>query len=467
MSLIQSKILKITILKVLGERKEVRLPEIAAASGLQVKNPSTRRAIQRVFKALIKEGYIIAVGQARTRAYQLNTRESVVIAPAETKEKSNEPPMEIPFSEQTSKLLSYVNQPIHARKPIGYIQDFLKSYEPNSNWYLSREIREKLLTLGKVENTIKPAGTYARTILNRLLIDLSWNSSRLEGNTYSLLETKRLIEQGESAVGKDVAETQMIINHKSAIEYIIESAEEKRISFHEICSIHALLSENLLGDPSASGRIRQISVGISDTTYLPLSNPHLLKQCFEIFLEKLNRISDPFEQSFFSLVHLSYLQAFEDVNKRTSRLVANIPLIKANLKPLSFIDVDQQPYIKALVGIYEKNDISLLRDLYIWAYMRSAQRYTAIQQTLGEPNLFKLKYRNIIQEIVRKMIIERIPEKLISPRLQKEVRTLKISKADEQQLLQIIETEIISLHEGNIARFKIKPSEFQAWKMLK
>ena len=116
----------------------------------------------------------------------------------------------------------------------------------------------------------------------------------------------------------------MILNHKGAIEYIIESAAEKKITSHEVFSIHALLSENLLGDSSASGRIRQIAVGVGGTNYMPLENPHVLKECFQVFIEKLNLIEDPFEQSFFGLVQLSYMQAFEDVNKRTARLIANL-----------------------------------------------------------------------------------------------------------------------------------------------
>src|SRR6202035_367630 len=129
----------------------------------------------------------------------------------------------------------------------------------------------------------------------------------------------------------------------------------------EVFSIHALLSENLLGDSSASGRIRQIAVGIGASTYMPLENPHVLNDCFQAFIEKLNAVRDPFEQAFFSLVHLSYMQAFEDVNKRTARLVANIPLIKKNLKPLSFTDVDREVYVKSLLGVYEKIDVGLLR----------------------------------------------------------------------------------------------------------
>jgi Fic family protein len=320
--------------------------------------------------------------------------------------------------------------------------------------------------VGRVEAQARPAGTYARNIINRLLIDLSWNSSRLEGNTYSLLETKRLIELGESAVGKDAAEAQMIFNHKDAIEYVVGSSGENSISSHEVCNIHALLSGNLLGDPSASGKIREIAVGIGATTYMPLENPHVLKECFHIFIEKLNRIEDELEQSLFALIQLSYMEAFEDVNKRTARLVANIPLIKKNLKPLSFTDVDQDAYVKALLGVYEKNDVSLIRDLYIWAYTRSSQRYSAIQQAMGEPNLLKLKYRIVIQEIVRTVVLEKIEGSQVVHRVQNLIQAQKLPEADQSELFKVIEIELLSLHDGNIARFKIRPSEFQAWREL-
>src|SRR5690606_15296322 len=128
---------------------------------------------------------------------------------------------------------------------------------------LSAEQRKELLRLGTVEDSTKPAGTYARDIFNRLLIDLSWNSSRLEGNTYSLLETKRLIELGEVAEGKGATEAQMILNHKAAIEFLIDSADEIDFNKLTICNLHALLSDNLLGDPSASGKLREIRVDIS------------------------------------------------------------------------------------------------------------------------------------------------------------------------------------------------------------
>lgn len=443
------------ILTLLKDKNEISLQEIADKAGLLAKVSADRRAIQRVLSKLINDELIQPQGKARARVYIL--KDNLIL-------KAEHAFKDILLSKKSMELLQYISKPINTRKTVGYNLDFLSAYVPNQTMYLSLSEREELLIAGKVENIVRPAGTYARNILNRLLIDLSWNSSRLEGNTYSLLETKRLIELGEYVVGKDATEAQMILNHKDAIEYIIESANEKKISSHEICSIHALLSENLLGDPSASGRVRQLAVGISGTTYLPLDNPHVLKECFDSVVKKMNLIDDPFEQSFFSLVHLSYLQAFEDVNKRTARLVTNIPLIKQNLKPLSFIDVDQKDYVMSLLGVYEKNDIHLLRDLYMWAYKRSSQRYSALQQSMGEPNLFKLKYRGEVQDIVRTIILENISGQKVVSTIKNLVENLKLSEGDSAQLFQIIETEIMSLHDGNIARFKIRPSEFKKWK---
>ncbi len=175
---------------------------------------------------------------------------------------------------------------------------------------------------------------------------------------------------------------------------------------------------------------------------------------------------DPFEQAFFALVHLSYLHAFEDVNKRTSRLAANIPLIKKNLKPLAFVDVDVEAYAKSLILIYEKNDVSLFRDLFLWAYQRSAHKYSAIQQSLGGPDLIKLKHRLKIQEIVSKIIKNKITGADIVSSVSDFVSSLSLPKDEAKKLIEIIEIEIINLHEGNVARFQVRPSEFEKWKTL-
>ena len=457
----QTDTLETAILRLLSEAPAVSVRSIASVVGLSGNYDANRKAIRRALNSLENKDLIVPEGGGRSRVYVLK-KTSVVVA---TFDDEPGPYKGIAISRESHRLLQYISKEINEREPVGYNQDFLRSYAPNETFYLTAEQREELNKIGQVEATVRLAGTYARNILSRLLIDLSWNSSRLEGNTYSLLETKRLIELGETANGKDLTDAQMILNHKAAIEYIVESAEEKQITSQEICSIHALLSENLLGDASASGRLRTIIVGIAGTTYIPLENPHLIRECLDLFIEKVNEISDPFEQSLFSIVHLSYLQAFEDVNKRTGRLVANIPLIRKNLKPLSFTEVQQAAYVTALLGVYERNDTSLIRDLYVWAYTRSSQKYTAIQQSMGEPNMLKLKYRTAINEIVRSIILEQIRGSHLVQKINESIES-KIPEADQTALFNLIETEFFNLHEGNIARFKVLPSEFQTWKAL-
>ena len=455
--------LETIILELLDKEPEVSIRSIAMAAGLPPDDDTERKAIRRALASLENKKLILAKGSARSRVYVRH--EDKTTEGGETAATTNEQGFKgIELSSGSRDLLNYISQDLKQREPVGYDQDFLRSYEPNETFYLSARQRERLLEIGRVEMIERPAGTYARNILNRLLIDLSWNSSRLEGNTYSLLETKRLVEFGEIAEGKDASEAQMILNHKAAIEYIVESADEHQITGQEIRSIHALLSENLLGDPAASGRLRSLIVGIGGSTYMPLENPQILQECFGLFVEKLNAIEDPFEQSIFSIVHLSYMQAFEDVNKRTARLVANVPLIKENLKPLSFTDVDQSAYVRALLGVYEKTDVSLIRDLYVCAYSRSSQRYTAVQQSLGEPNLLKLKYRNPIREIVSSIILEQVVGAEIVQRVRELIEEHGIPGTDRETVFNLLEDEIISLHDGNVARYKVTPNQFQAWK---
>jgi len=452
-----------TILKLLSAQPEVRAHEIAKAMGFESSDETFRKAVQRTFKILIERRLLSALGNGRSRKY---VKTNQMTWDQEKSQPDQNAFKGVQLSKQSKLLLDYVSRSLQNRTPVGYNQKFLNDYIPNKTFYLTQTQRKHLFEIGRVEIKIRPAGTYARNILDRLLIDLSWNSSRLEGNTYSLLQTKRLIELGELASGKEASEAQMILNHKASIEYIVESSMDARISSHVIRSLHALLSENLLGDSSASGRIRKIAVEIGGSTYIPIDNPHTLSDYFTQFIKKLNKINDPFEKSLFSLIHLSYLQAFEDVNKRTARLLANIPLIKENLKPLSFIDVNQTAYINALLGVYEKNDVHLIRDLYLWAYQRSSQRYSAVQQSMAEPNILKLKYRSIIQDIIQEVVVGKVKGPLVLGRIEKLLNDLKLPKKVCSDLRHVIETEIMNLHDGNIARFKIRPSEYVIWKKL-
>ena len=308
----------------------------------------------------------------------------------------------------------------------------------------------------------QPAGTYARQILNRLLIDLSWNSSRLEGNTYSLLDTERLLELGEETEGKQQLEAQMILNHKAAIEFLVEDAGMIDFDRRTILNLHALLADNLLPDPRATGRLRHGAVRIEGSVFHPLETPAVIEECFEQVLATASAISDPFEQAFFVMVQLPYLQPFDDVNKRVSRLAANIPLIKANLVPLSFEDVPRDLYSEAILGVYEMKRIELLRDVFIWAYGRSAARHAAVRQSLGEPDPFRLQHRAVLREVVGAVIRERMDKKQAAARITAWTQE-HVDQPQRERFREVAERELLSLHEGNFVRYRVSPSEFEAW----
>lgn len=423
------------------------LEKALSATGMTL----NRRSLLRRLSVLIESDRIRATGAFKGRAYWPLAPESA---------KSTEPEESlIPLSKAGSAVRSYVTQPIQRREPVGYKRDFLLSYT-QSGPYLDDAIRSHLHQIGRSHQGVLPAGTVARQVMGRLLIDLSWASSYLEGNTYSLLETERLISFGQAAEGKNALETQMILNHKQAIEFLVESADEVGVNRYSILNLHALLSDNLLPNPEACGRLRQIAVGIGGSVYTPLSSPQLLDEYFKRFLDTAAAIRDPFEQSFFALVHLSYLQPFEDVNKRVARLSANIPLIGNNLCPLSFIDVPKRAYVEGILGVYEMNRIELLRDIFIWGYERSVKRYLSTREELGEPDPFRLKYRSALTEVIRDVVLNPAAG---TREFVNAWTTEHILEGDRQKFITLVHAELRGLHEGNIARFRLRPAEFKMW----
>ena len=224
-----------------------------------------------------------------------------------------------------------------------------------------------------------------------------------------------------------------------------------------------MLANNLLADPDAPGRLRRIVVGIERSAFHLLEVPRMIEEYFDQILASADVIEDPFEQAFFVMVQLPYLQPFDDVNKRVSRLSANIPLIKANLSPLSFEDVPNDLYTQAVLGVYELNQIDLLKDVFIWAYERSAARYTAVRQSLGEPDPLRLRYRDELREIIGGVVRRVMGRKEAAVHIAHWTDG-KIVADDREAFREMAETELLTLHEGNFARYRIRPSEFQAWR---
>jgi hypothetical protein len=449
-----------TILAVVAAHPEA-VPVGTIREGLPYELPP--RMLQRRLALLVEQKRLIAEGQRKGRRYRVPVTiigKGNLVADSATVEARGE--VYVPISPEAEAIKQAVRAPIQNRRPVGYQRAFLDDYRPNETYYLPAETRQRLLDMGRPPDGERPAGTYARTIYSRLLIDLSWNSSRLEGNTYSLLETERLLELGEAAEGKDALEAQMILNHKAAIELLVDQADEIGFNRYTILNLHALLADNLLADPQAGGRLRRIPVGIDGTVYHPLE-AQLIEECFETILDTAAAITDPFEQVFFTLVHLAYLQGFDDGNKRVSRLAANIPLIRGNLCPLSFVDVPERAYIDGVLAIYELNRIELLRDVFIWAYERSSARYSAVRQSPGEPDPFRLRYRALVAELVAAVVRAGMDKKAATA-LARQHAAEQVPPADQARFVEVVETEIMSLHEGNIARYRLRPAEYQAWR---
>lgn len=418
-------------------------------------NPGARRTLQYRLRSLVDAGRLRLSGDGRAARYHLGGEAIPQPEAADI----------VPLSPEGQALLAFVRQPVAMRQPVGYDRAFLDSYRPNETYYLTQEHRDHLATVGKPQIEAAAAGTYAKQILNRLLIDLAWNSSRLEGNTYSLLDTRRLLDFGEAAEGRGQLEAQMILNHKDAIEFLVANADDIGFNRYTILNLHALLANNLLADPAAVGRLRHIIVGIDGSTFHPLEVPGLIEECFDQLLATAAAINDPFEQAFFVMVQLPYLQPFDDVNKRVSRLAANMPMIRANLAPLSFTDVPGDLYTRATLGVYERNDVALLRDVFLWAYERSAARYAAVRQSLGEPDPFRLRYRERLRDIVRDVVRGPMDRKTARAYLAATARD-DIPAADQEQFIEVAETELLGLHEGNFARYQVRPSEFAAWRLI-
>ena len=240
---------------------------------------------------------------------------------------------DIPLSTRAHQTLALVTRPLHERTPVAYNAALLEDYEPNVTTYLTQKNRARLAAQGRVYADAQAACAFARTLGNRLLIDLSWNSSRLEGNTYSLLETEQLFEGMVPGDSKHILDTQMILNHKVAIEFLLalDNAAEIGFNRYTLLNLHAMLSDNLLADPASCGALRQMPVFIGQSNFKPADMPQQIQAWFDLFLSKAQAIDNPFEQALFTLVHLPYLQPFEDVNKRTARLAANIGLFTNNL----------------------------------------------------------------------------------------------------------------------------------------
>lgn len=411
----------------------------------------SERSVRRWLNEFLKEGLIEKFGEKRGTKYKIKYRTT------KGHEKNSF------FGEESTKAIAEVRRSLYERYPISYVNEWFDAYQPNITLYIPLNLRLQLHKIGKRSNGEDPAGTYAHLIFNRLLIDLSYNSSRLEGNTYSLLDTQRLLIEGKGAEGKLDEEKIMILNHKEAIRYLVDTAPKLAMNVETICTLHYLLADGLI-EARYAGKIRDHGVRIGGSTYIPFENPKKLQIQLKRIIEKAALIKDPYEQSLFLLIHITYLQCFSDVNKRTARLSANIPLIKNNLVPLSFNDVEKEDYTSAVIAIYELQNINPILDLYVFSYMRTCSMYDSTVQAIGFDEV-RVRYRQQRRALIRDIILR----KLTGTHLQKYItsQTLKLVAEEDQDLFMgDVFEDLKEIDLSRIAGLGITSDELQAWKNL-
>lgn len=208
--------------------------------------------------------------------------------------------------------------------------------------------------------------------MERLGIDLSWKSSQIEGNTYSLLETERLLREKEEAKGKSKEEALMLLNHKEALRFILAEPDYlQNLSISRIEDIHSILTKDL----NVERNLRSRRVGITGTNYRPLDNEFQIREALQATCDLINSKTDIFEKSLLALVLISYIQPFSDGNKRTARIIANAILIANKHCPMSFRSVDSIDYKKAMLIFYEQNNIYLFKKIFIEQFEFAVKTY--------------------------------------------------------------------------------------------
>jgi Fic family protein len=315
--------------------------------------PISYATLKRKLNTLIEKNYIEPQGKGKGTKYQLSEAYAVIkpiAADAYFEKEIDERNIMASFNfELMPVILPKVS--IFTKEELNMLDGFQKKYL----------------------NNIKALSTtqYPKE-LERLAIDLSWKSSQIEGNTYSLLETERLLKERETASGKTKEEAMMLLNHKAAIDFIVANPDYLNpLTVKKIEDIHGLLMKELGVDKN----IRKRSVGISGTNYKPLDNDFQILEALTNMCELVNGKENVFEKALLSLMLISYIQPFEDGNKRTARIVSNAILINYQYCPISFRTVDSIEYKKAMLIFYEKNNISNFKKIFIDQFKFAVNTY--------------------------------------------------------------------------------------------
>ncbi|MDD4803739.1 MAG: Fic family protein [Candidatus Pacebacteria bacterium] len=311
----------------------------------------SRITLIRSINSLIDSNFIEKIGFGRSLKYRLSVKNDILTP--------------INFSEYLSK-----EQDERSVNPIHFNFDVFSKLESLFSEQETQDL-EKLNSLYQ-KRISSLSDTLIAKEIERITIELSWKSSKIEGNTYSLLDTEMLIKDQKEALGHKKEEAVMILNHKKALDYIFQNKNEfKEVSLSKIENLHSIL----VGDLNINKGVRSKGVGITGTNYRPLDNQFKIKEVLEKTVEEINKVEDAWSKALISIMMIAYIQPFEDGNKRTSRILANACLISHNICPLSLRNIDETEYKKAITVFYELQNATLIKKLFIEQFNFSINNY--------------------------------------------------------------------------------------------
>ncbi len=415
---------------------------------------ASRPTINRALRELLAAGLLQKLGAGRSTRYVATDAARVALVAMPTVAPTPAGPGPLQWSPAALSLVESLRAPLGTRTPVGYDSSFVDNYIPNQSSLLPAQLATDLFNAGRSRYQ-QPAGTYAREVLEQLLIDLSWSSSRLEGNNKSLLDTKTLFELGQQAGPLD-EDTLMLLNHKDAIEFMVDAVPTEGITVPVLVDLQAKLMKDLLKDSRDIGSIRRRVVNIDGSVYTPSNIPTLLEDTLKSIVDKARQIRNPVEAAFFLWVNVAYLQPFADGNKRTSRLSANMPLLLCNCAPLSFLDVERSDYATAMLGVYEQRNVSAAVELFEFIYRRSIQKYSVLRASLAMPDPIRTRYRQALNELMQFVVFH-------GRTLDDAFAEVPVDTADLAALRVIANTELDHLEQYNCARYNLARAMTQRW----
>lgn len=320
---------------------------------LSLQNSISIATLKRILQDLVHKGIVNAEGEKKSRRYKLNDLFQLNMPIDIGKYFENDIDERI-INEQFN--FSIFDQflegaSVFTNTELEQLNDLQKNFETNVSHLTEKEFKKEW---------------------ERLAIDLSWKSSQIEGNTYSLLETEFLLKEKTTAAGKTRDEATMLLNHKDALDFIMENPDYViPLSVPRIEDIHRLL----INDLGVDKNIRNARVGISGTNYRPLDNAFLIQEALDLMCKMINQRGNVFEKSLLVLLFISYIQPFQDGNKRTARVISNAILIHHKYCPISFRTVDPIEYKKALLIFYEQQNLYAFKKIYIDQFAFAVKTY--------------------------------------------------------------------------------------------